>query len=492
MKKKFLALFFSSLLFSVFSQSLFDDSKNLYDDNFNISADENSLFSEDKSFFNEDKNLVQNDKSFFNTEKNIIPDDGIGIYEKFVEKGIENSVENGYEENTISVVEDKYIGNYGKFLDVTSDNLEARKRFVNYFTDWQRLGMPDDFFEYAGDRAEQEKQIEYCYNRALLKFGVGTGIVATTWIVAFVVPGGTVYQVAVLIIAKSTTVGALSGGAIGGITSAGIGLLQGKRGDELVCYTVNGAADGYLVGAITGLVQGTGKVYKLFKEAKNLKAFSGAKTIFDNKVYDANNYLIIDLKKYGADAQCLFNCGKKNIDEGIVLIKDFGNDAAYVLKNAKPNEFEAIKNIFYNIGSDGINNLKKNHSVAIWFYKKYSNPKDAAEIIKNVGFPPKYSNNRPSYAPNQVEEVWNMASANGKKAVRDPHTGKKLEWDKTKSREGQWDMGHRTGQEYNKLRDMYYRGEISEEEFLSEYRNPNNYYPEDPSVNRGHIYEEVH
>lgn len=339
MKKKFLALFFSSLLFSVFSQSLFDDSKNLYDDNFNISADENSLFSEDKSFFNEDKNLVQNDKSFFNTEKNIIPDDGIGIYEKFVEKGIENSVENGYEENTISVVEDKYIGNYGKFLDVTSDNLEARKRFVSYFTDWQRLGMPDDFFEYAGDRAEQEKQIEYCYNRALLKFGVGTGIVATTWIVAFAVPGGTVYQAAVLIIAKSTTVGALSGGTIGGITSAGIGLLQGKRGDELVYYTVNGAADGYLVGAITGLVQGTGKVYKLSKEATKLKNFSGVKTIFDNKVYDANGkYLGKYLGKYPKNTINMDKVG--TISNGVPYKTQLVNDAQGNFYNAVMPEFK--------------------------------------------------------------------------------------------------------------------------------------------------------
>lgn len=353
MKKKFLALFFSSLLFSVFSQSLFDDSKNLYDDNFNISADENSLFSEDKSFFNEDKNLVQNDKSFFNTEKNIIPDDGIGIYEKFVEKGIENSVENGYEENTISVVEDKYIGNYGKFLDVTSDNLEARKRFVSYFTDWQRLGMPDDFFEYAGDRAEQEKQIEYCYNRALLKFGVGTGIVATTWIVAFAVPGGTVYQAAVLIIAKSTTVGALSGGTIGGITSAGIGLLQGKRGDELVYYTVNGAADGYLVGAITGLVQGTGKVYKLSKEATKLKNFSGTKTIFDNRVYDVNGkYLgkyIGDVKEINGRAIINQSLVNQNSNYGIpyrYYLADDGNGNFFKIVNPDFTNVKIVEKVY--------------------------------------------------------------------------------------------------------------------------------------------------
>lgn len=397
MKKIFIALFLLNLLFSVFSQSLFDDSKNLYDDNLNISLDENSLFLEDKSLFNENKNLVQNDKLFFNIEKNIIPDDGIGVYEKSVEKGIENSAENGYEENTISVVEDKYIGNYGKFLDVTSDNLEARKQFVSYFTDWQRLGMSDDFFEYAGNRAEQEKQIEYCYDAALLKFGIGTCIVATTWIVAFTVPGGTIYQAAVLIIAKSTTVAAVSGGAIGGITSAGIGLLQGKTDDELVYYAVNGAADGYLIGAITGLVQGSGEVYKLSKEATKLKDFSGVRTIFDNKVYDANGkYLgkyIGNVKEINGRAIINQSLVNQNSNYGIpyrYCLADDGNGKFFKIVNPDFTNVKIVEKVY-----KPPRNLWNNSEAAkAWCRNEYKKDLASPDVKKILGISKKEASMR--------------------------------------------------------------------------------------------------
>lgn len=95
-----------------------------------------------------------------------------------------------------------------------------------------------------------------------------------------------------MVIAKEVTIGALSGGAIGAITSAGIAYMQGKRGDELLCETINGAADGYLVGAVTGLVSGGAKAYKLAKEANALKDISGTETIFGENVYDETGKLI--------------------------------------------------------------------------------------------------------------------------------------------------------------------------------------------------------
>lgn len=99
-----------------------------------------------------------------------------------------------------------------------------------------------------------------------------------------------------------------------------------------------------------------------------------------------------------------------------------------------------------------------------------------------------YANSRPSYGKGQVDDVWNSAlDENGE--VFDPNTGEQLFWDKGKPRNGQWDMGHKPNQEYWKLKEAYMRGDISKEDFLKEYRNPDNYTPESPSSNRSHKFE---
>lgn len=96
--------------------------------------------------------------------------------------------------------------------------------------------------------------------------------------------------------------------------------------------------------------------------------------------------------------------------------------------------------------------------------------------------------NRPKYGKGQVEKVWeNAKGPDGK--VRDPNTLEELTWDPTKSRAGQWDMGHMPDQEYRKLHKRYMDGEITTEEFLKEYREPKNYRPESSSANRSHKYE---
>ncbi|MBD9354545.1 HNH/ENDO VII family nuclease [Methylomonas sp. EbA] len=105
--------------------------------------------------------------------------------------------------------------------------------------------------------------------------------------------------------------------------------------------------------------------------------------------------------------------------------------------------------------------------------------------------PKAYSNpkNRPPYKDGQVDKVWeNAKQPDGN--VYDPNTGEKLEWDRNKSRAGQWDMGHLPGKEYRKLHKDYMDGKITKDEFLKEYQNPNNYSPESPSANRSHEFEE--
>lgn len=291
MNKKPTFIFVLFIFFSIaflHSQSLFDESKSLYSDNLSLYTEENDVINSELSLFDESKLINTNDNSLFEKSKDTLEDtaNGYGIYETAIVSGVESKEIINYENTVVSYCEDIYIGRYGEYLEATSNNPVVRQRFVNYFSDWQQLGMQEDFFEYSKNRAETEKQIEYCYNAAIAKFGIGTGIIATTWIVAYVVPGGTIYQAAILIIAKSTTIGALSGGAIAGVSSLGIGLLQGKSGEELLYTTVNSVADGYVIGSITGLLNGTGKVYKLSKEAATLKEFSGSKTIFDGKVYE--------------------------------------------------------------------------------------------------------------------------------------------------------------------------------------------------------------
>ncbi|MGO3183434.1 MAG: GH-E family nuclease [Aequorivita sp.] len=111
---------------------------------------------------------------------------------------------------------------------------------------------------------------------------------------------------------------------------------------------------------------------------------------------------------------------------------------------------------------------------------------DIVEVADDVIKP--YSKSRPSYAENQVDDVWDAAKqADGN--VYDPNTGELIPWDKAKNRNGQWDMGHKPGHEYRKYHKDYMDGKISKEEFLEIHRNPNNYQPELPGPNRSHRYE---
>lgn len=209
----------------------------------------------------------------------------------------ENSYKNSYSSSYKSAYKNAYHNlydpNYGKYLKFVIENdAIAEENFVKYFSDWQWSGQEQDFFSYAESRAERERKLADCYDAAIKKFGIGTALIATTCMVTFIVPGGQIFTLSMMVVAKATTIGALSGGAIGAVTSAGIAYMQGKRGDELLCETINGAADGYLVGAVTGLVSGGAKAISLTRKAKMMKSFSGTETIFDGKVYDETGKLI--------------------------------------------------------------------------------------------------------------------------------------------------------------------------------------------------------
>ena len=116
------------------------------------------------------------------------------------------------------------------------------------------------------------------------------------------------------------------------------------------------------------------------------------------------------------------------------------------------------------------------------------NSSDLYQYYKSNGKPYSDPTNRPKYGKGQIEDVWeNAKDADGR--VFDKNTGEELFWDKSKSRAGQWDMGHKPEYKYSEWHKKYMDGDIDYDTFMREYRNPNNYRPESVSANRSHKYE---
>lgn len=64
-----------------------------------------------------------------------------------------------------------------------------------------------------------------------------------------------------------------------------------------------------------------------------------------------------------------------------------------------------------------------------------------------------------------------------------------IEWQPGDPRRGLWDMGHIPGEEYRNLKQNYLEGNITYEQFLEIYRDPEIYRVQDPYRNRSHIDE---
>ena len=161
-----------------------------------------------------------------------------------------------------------------------------------------------------------------------------------------------------------------------------------------------------------------------------------------------------------------------------------------------------IKSVGANIGLRGIdvaNTFASKVAVAdtgfgkVFALKKGDVASDLSDRLQTVVKKNKpYANpkRRPKYAKGQVETVWkNAQNVYSDGIVRDPNTLEELMWDKTRSRIGQWDMGHIKGHEYRRLHSDYMSDKITKAEFLEEYRNPDNYLPESIHSNRSHQYE---
>ncbi|WP_369817281.1 HNH/ENDO VII family nuclease [Cellulomonas sp. Root137] len=107
-----------------------------------------------------------------------------------------------------------------------------------------------------------------------------------------------------------------------------------------------------------------------------------------------------------------------------------------------------------------------------------------------------YANSRPDYAPGQVEAVWDAApklvdeSGDTYVQVVDANDDLvRVYWEPGQPRDELWDMGHVTGEEYHSLRRRYLEHEITQEQFLAEFRDPDNYQVAHPGRNRSHVDE---
>ncbi|QFJ54668.1 GH-E family nuclease [Pseudobutyrivibrio xylanivorans] len=115
---------------------------------------------------------------------------------------------------------------------------------------------------------------------------------------------------------------------------------------------------------------------------------------------------------------------------------------------------------------------------------------DATESVNlNTEEKPKpYTNGRPSFRNGVVEQVWeNAKGPDG--LVRDPNTNEVIEWEPGQPRKGVWDMGHIPEEKYSVVHEAYMNGEMTTKEFVDWYNTPENYRPELPKNNRGHMFE---
>ncbi|MCL2849286.1 MAG: GH-E family nuclease [Micrococcales bacterium] len=105
----------------------------------------------------------------------------------------------------------------------------------------------------------------------------------------------------------------------------------------------------------------------------------------------------------------------------------------------------------------------------------------------------RWANDRPPYAPGQVDGVWEaqpkVIDENGipyVEAINKDGDLVRIYWNPGEPRQGVWDMGHKTGREYRDLRERYLSHQIDEATFLEEYQKTGHYEVQDPGYNRSH------
>lgn len=452
------------LLFSeCFSQFLFDSSKSIY-------SSYTQIFNTEKSVVDESLSVYDSAKKVFDTENSVYDkslmvfgkgEGEFGVYEVVAENGFQNTAQSVSESSEYSIVESSVSGIFGKWhKTVLAADPKTKADFVRYLADWQ-WSQKEDFLTYSSNRAEQEKRVERCYNAAIAKFGVGAAIVGTVWVVSWVVPGGQVLSVSLLVIAKTTTVATLSGGAVGGLLSAGISYAQGSRGEELLYETVNGAADGYLIGAVTGAVLGSYSAVKTFSNAIAVEGnvYTKSGLVFNGKGVEIGK----TIRFAGVEnADDIYYVGKNSAS----IFDKSGTEVAKVAKY-KDNF------VVYNDKGRVLGYVKDGE------LQSYCDPYSPA-LIKGQ------SRAQPGYYT--TEEVKSLARANGQ---YNPATGNYIDAVDGTEIIGTPEMGHVAGREYtNELQRAFMNG-LTESAFKEKMRDASIYQLESVAGNRSHAREAV-
>lgn len=89
---------------------------------------------------------------------------------------------------------------------------------------------------------------------------------------------------------------------------------------------------------------------------------------------------------------------------------------------------------------------------------------------------------RPYIRKDVRAEVENRAQKNENGQFLDANTGKPIE--------GQYDLGHKAGNEFRREAAVAEEQDMSQEEFNEQMNNPDLYQIEDPSSNRSHAFEQ--
>jgi len=190
--------------------------------------------------------------------------------------------------------------------------------------------------------------------------------------------------------------------------------------DKRMTEATNSPLAGFLTGSLTGIA-----TYGTLNELDSMANVSGLHSSFAEGMSkeDAQKYL-----------DFLENGSKEGLTEA--EIRGIGKvDEALALKKVNPEELlELRKQQLGNVGES------------------------------SSGSKP-YTNSRPSYGKNQVNEVWENAKDPITGKVYDP-SGVEITWDKTKPRNGQWDMGHIPSEKYSEMHQLYMDDVISKDEFL--------------------------
>lgn len=225
---------------------------------------ENTLIAND--FLSGNKDLLSNESSLvraletttiggFSSMKEISTSDPS-------ETEIQISFTNTYETTTI----DSFFGDIENFYVLTlSDDFQ---QFSDYFTEWEK-SPSTDFLEWSKKRYTQEELIRNLYDKALKEFGVGTSIICLN-IVVFSAATGPVHAIAYLMLTSSIECASV-GSIVGAIGNAIVSTINNDPTALTFAKTLEGMANGYMIGAITGTAKGLIKGINKFSGTKKIK-----------------------------------------------------------------------------------------------------------------------------------------------------------------------------------------------------------------------------